>query len=169
MLRAPTHRLYGRPHVLVRRDQIPPGGQERSGVNLAAFVDQLRSAGDAVTNRVPPRHVAIAFDDGVRAAERMRLLRVQRRVDPAEDDPGPALARDPADFVAAQRVACVNADPDDVAGLNRRVIQHLQRFVRDERIAELARGRRRKDVKPSRRNDTDTEREMAGIDQVHLH
>ena len=47
----------------------------------------------------------------------MRLFRKQRRVDAAEDDPGAPLAREPADFVAAERIAGVDADADDVARL----------------------------------------------------
>jgi hypothetical protein len=39
-------------------------------------------------------------------------------VDSTVDDPGSAFAGDAADFVAAEGVAGVNADADDVADLN---------------------------------------------------
>ena len=43
------------------------------------------------------------------------FVREERGVNAAEDDPGAALARHPADFVAAQRIARMDADADDVA------------------------------------------------------
>ena len=53
----------------------------------------------------------------------------------AEDDPGAALARQPADLVAAQRVAGVDADADDVARRELRGVDGVERFVHEVRIA----------------------------------
>ena len=99
----------------------------------------------------------------------MRLVRIQRGVNAAEHDPGAAFARDAADLVAAQRVAGVDADADDVAGLDRCGIEHFQRFVRNERDRRTVRGvAAARTYKPTGRDDTDAERQMAGIDQVHV-
>ena len=61
----------------------------------------------------------------MRAAVLVRLLGKERRVNAAEDDPRAALARHAADLVAAQRVAGVDADADDVAGA--RSCRHVER------------------------------------------
>ena len=70
----------------------------------------------AVRDHLRPHEIAVALDDGVRAAERGGFLRIERRVDAAEHDVGAARARLLADFVALNRVAGMNADADDVAG-----------------------------------------------------
>ena len=78
-------------------------------------------------------------------------------------------ARVPADFVAAERVAGMNADADDVAGLDRCRIEKCQGFVDQYGIA-VAFGRGAgQDVQPARRDDGGAERDMAGIDQMNFH
>ena len=52
-------------------------------------------------------------------------------MDAAEDDPGAALARRASDLVAAQGVAGVDADADDVAGRDGRQVERLERLVDD--------------------------------------
>jgi hypothetical protein len=56
-------------------------------------------------------------------------------VDTAVDDPGSALAGDASDFVAAERVAGVDADADNVAGLDGFGSNLLERFVDQDRIS----------------------------------
>jgi len=124
---------------------------------------------DGVVDGLVRRGIAVERGDGVRAAERVRLFRVERRVDPPEHDPGPAFARDPANLVAAQSVARVDSYPDNVALPNRCRIQHLERFVSNERVTEGPRSRRGKHVKPPGCNDPHAEGKMAGVYQVHLH
>ena len=51
----------------------------------------------------------------------------------------PRALRRGADFVAAQRVAGVNADADDVAGLDGRQIERLERFVDNLRDCHMSR------------------------------
>ncbi len=72
----------------------------------------------------------------MRAAEVLRFLGIERRVDAAVDDHRAARARRGADLVAAQRVAGVDADADDVAGLHGLEIERLERLIGDPRIAE---------------------------------
>ena len=145
---------------------------QRAGTNESAstFPPSYTSCGapsGAVVDDLAPHHVAVALGDRVRAAELVRLLRVERGMNAAEHDPGAALAREPADFVAAQRVSGVDADADHVAGLDPLGVEHLQRFVSDDGVAEVSRRRSRQHVKPARRDDADAEREMAGIDEVN--
>ena len=169
VLRTAANGLHRRPHVFVGRDEIPPGLKERAGVDFAPFVDQLRGAGGAIVDREAPGDVAVPLHHGVRAAERVRLFRVERRVDTPEHDPGPAFARDPANLVAAQSVARMDSYPNNVALPDRRRIQLLERFVSDERVTEGPRSRRGKHVKPPGCNDPHTEGKMARVYQVHLH
>ena len=80
----------------------------------------------------------------------------------------PGLPGRPADLVAAQRIAGMDADADDVAGVEGAEIERLERFVGDDRVAELARGRGGDDVEPARRDDADAEGDVARIDEMHL-
>ena len=65
-----------------------------------------------------PGDIAVAFDYSVSVAALKGFFGVEGGVDAAVDDPGSALAGDAADFVAAQGVAGVDADADNVAGLD---------------------------------------------------
>ena len=85
-----------------------------------------------------PDQVAVALHHGVRLAALERLLRKQRGVNAAVHDPGAALAGHAADLVAAQRVAGVDADADDVAGRDCRWIDRLERFVDENGIADTS-------------------------------
>ena len=80
-----------------------------------------------------------------------------------------ALSRFAPDLVPAQRVAGVNADADDVARPDRLVIDVLERFVDDERVAALARSGGRKHIEPARRDDGRAECHVAWIDQMNSH
>ena len=91
----------------------------------------------AVAQHLAPDDVAVALDDRVRPAELVRLVRIERGVNAAVDDGRAAALGRVADLVAAQRVAGVNADADDVAGLDGGEVDRLERFVDDDGIAEL--------------------------------
>jgi hypothetical protein len=65
----------------------------------------------------------------VRAAEIERFVRVERRMDAAEDDRRAPRSRERADLVATQRISRVDADSDDIAGLDRPQIEGLERFI----------------------------------------
>src|SRR6476660_7182735 len=99
----------------------------------------------------------------------MRFLWIERRVDPAEHDPRPPLTRDPANLVAAQGVARVDAYPDNIPLVDGGRVQSFKSFVSNDRIAEAARRRRGQHVKPAGGDNSHAERKMARIYQVHLH
>jgi hypothetical protein len=100
----------------------------------------------------------------MRAAQLVRFFRVQSGVNAAEDDVRTPVTSHAAHFIAAKCVAGVNPDPDQVAGLNALRVDHLERFVDDDRISKGARRRCGKYVKPAWRDHADAVREMAGID-----
>jgi hypothetical protein len=90
-------------------------------------------------------------------------------MDAAVNYPGAAFTSHAADFHAAQSVPCMDADADNVTGLNQLGLNQLQRFVGDHRVAILARSRRSKHVQPPRGDDADPKRNIAGIYQVNAH
>jgi hypothetical protein len=63
------------------------------------------------------------------------FFREEGGVDAAVDDPSSTFAGDAADFVAAERVAGVYADADDVAGLDGFGEDLLEGFVDEDGIA----------------------------------
>ena len=166
---ASAHSLHRRPHIAVSRQQIPSGWLEVPRFHSSAVIDPLRSAGHAVMNYFVPDDVAIALHHRVRAAVLKRLLRIERGMDSPEHNPGAALACRAADFVSSQCVAGVNADTDDVAGLNTLQVEVFQSFIADFGIAERLVGRSGEHVQPSRRDDCRAERSIAGIDEVDAH
>ena len=105
----------------------------------------------------------------MRAAQLVRLVGIERGVDAAEHHDRPGLAGGPADLVAPQGVAGMDADADDVPAVDGAEIERFERFVGDDRVAERARRRGGDDEQPARRDDTDTERDVAGIDEADDH
>ena len=119
MLGAAADGLDGGPHVFVAGHEVPAGGEEfgclRCG-RLRRF--SAGAAGEAIGDDLAPGDVAVAFDDGVGVAALEGFFGKEGGVDAAVDDPGAAVAGDATDFVAAEGVAGVDADADDVAGLD---------------------------------------------------
>ena len=126
-------------------------------------------AGQAVRDDFGPDEVAVALDDRVRLALLQGLFGIQRGVNAAIDDPGAALARHLADLVAAQSVAGVDADADDVPGLNAVGIDLLQRLVDEDGIAHRRRRGRGQHEEPAGRNDGRAKGIVAGIHQKNAH
>jgi hypothetical protein len=62
----------------------------------------------------------------------------------------------------------MDADPDHITGVNGAEVHRLERFVGDDRVAVLARGRSGNDEQPARRDDADAEGNVARIDEMHL-
>ena len=90
-------------------------------------------------------------------------------MDAAEDDGRSAGSREHADLVAAQRIAGVYADSDDIAGLNPPHIEGVERFIRNLWLAKRRRRRRRQDEQPPRRDDANAERQVTRIHQMNSH
>ena len=116
-----------------------------------------------------PYHIAVAADDGVRTAEFVRLVWIQRGVDPAEDDRRTPGSRGRADLVAAKRIAGVDPDSDDVTGVDRVEIEWLERLINDVRRTVRGRRGRAEHEQPARRDHANAEREMARVHQMDGH
>jgi len=169
MLGAPADGLHGSPHVSSRRQQVPAGRDELVRVDAAAFVEPLQRAAHGMVDHDGPHDVAVAADDRVGAAELVRFVGIQGGVDSAVDDGRAARSQRDADLVPAQRIAGVDADADDVAGLNGVEIELLERFIDDARPSVLRRRRRAENEQPSRRDDADAKGQMARIHEVDSH
>ncbi len=116
MLRTSPHGLHRGPHVPIGGHQVPARGQEVLRLDAPAVVHRLKAAGDAVVEGLRPRQVAVAFHHRVGAADLERFVGKERRVDAAVDHRRAGGARQAADFIAAQGVAGMDPDADDVAG-----------------------------------------------------
>ena len=79
----------------------------------------------------------------------------------------PSLTCQSADFIAAQCVARVNSNSNNVAGRNGRDIQLLQGFVNDYGIAEARRCRSGEDIQPPRRNNAYAKGFVTRVDEVN--
>ena len=105
----------------------------------------------------------------MRAAKIPRLVRIKRGMDAAIDHHGAAFPRSPADCHAAQCVAGVNPDPDNIAGVNRVEVHLFQRFIGDDGVAARGRRGRSKYIKPSRSDHANSKRSVAGVYQMNAH
>ena len=121
----------------------------------------------AIFQNTCPGPIAIAFYYGVRASEFVRLVRKQGCMNSTVDHECPSLASQPADFIAAQCVAGVNSNSNNVAGRNGCDIQLLQCFINDYGIAEAGGGRSGEHIEPPRRDDADAEGFVARIDEIN--
>ena len=102
-------------------------------------------------------------DDRVRLPAFARFVGEQRRVNAAEDDPRAARARRLSDRIAAQRVAGVDADADDVARRDVVGVELRECLVDEERVAPFGAGRGRQDEQPARRDDGNPKRHSLGL------
>ncbi len=99
----------------------------------------------------------------------LNLFGEQRGVNAAEDHGGAAFANDPPQFVAAKRIGGVNADADDISLLNLLRIESFQALINDVGISKPPGRGGGKNVKPARGDDPYSERNVAGVDEVHSH
>ena len=169
MLRAAAHRLHRAPHVTPLGQQIPAAGKERVAFDAAAVVLTTERAGDAVAQGLGPRALAVAGDDGVRAAELVRLFWKEGGVDATEHDVRADLPGRDADLVASESVTCVDADADDIPGRDDRGVEAFERLVDQQWRAERLWRRRCQDIQPAWRDDADAERYVTRVDEVDVH
>ena len=113
--------------------------------------------------------IAVAAHRRMRLSALVAFVRKERGVDPAVDDQAPRARAMLPDLIAAQRVAGMDADADNVAGGNGVRIQRIQRLVDEDRLAIFGRRRRREDEQPSWRDHSRTEGDVTGIDQMYAH
>jgi hypothetical protein len=116
-----------------------------------------------------PDDVAVAANDCVRTTELMSLVRIQRGVYAAEHNVRTSRARTLPDLVTAERVAGVNADPDSVTGA---YAVHIKRFkgLVDDLWPAIHGGRRAcQHEQPTRRDDSNAERQVARVNEMDSH
>ncbi len=136
VLGAAANGLHRGPHIFARVHQVPARGEEFAAFDAAAFVDFFGLAGETIGDNLAPGKIAVAFDDGVGFAAFESLFRKQRGVNSAIDHPGAAAASHAADRVSAQGIAGVDADANDVAGLNRLGHNLFERFIDENGISD---------------------------------
>jgi hypothetical protein len=166
MLRAAANGLHRCPHVLVLGQQVPARGPEFVAADPPALVERLRVAREALAHDLTPHEIAIAFDDGVCVPVLQHFVGKQGGVDAAVNDPGALFAGNFADFVAADGVAGMDADADDIPLTDGRRVQEFQTFVNNDRIPPLRPGRACQDEQPTGGDHRHAERDVAGVDQV---
>src|SRR5262249_27249327 len=99
----------------------------------------------------------------------MCFLWIEGGVNAAEDNIGTPRACHPANIIASQCIRGVDANADDIAALDAAWIHRIERFVNENRVAEGGWGSGGKHIQPTRRNDRNTKRHVAWIDEVNLH
>src|SRR6202012_4923690 len=87
----------------------------------------------------------------------------------AIDDPSATAASHAAHLIAAQGVARVHADTNNVAGLNRFRDDLLERFIDKDGIAGRLRGCCGENEQPSRCDDGRAKRIVAGVYKMNAH
>src|SRR5678815_5171699 len=99
----------------------------------------------------------------------MSLIRKERGMDASKDNPRTASTSLFPNFVASERVAGVQSNAYDVAGLNGGDVNRLKRFIDDERVSPHPRSSCSKDIQPSWSNNSHTKRHVAGVDKMDTH
>ena len=129
VLRTPADRLHRAPHIAPGRQQIPAAGEEGLAFNPTAVVLDARGACLAIAQGFGPGTFTVARHDSVRATELARLVWKERRMDAAVYDIRACRTCRGADLVAAERVAGMDADADDVARRDGRGVEAFERLV----------------------------------------
>ena len=114
VLGTPADGLHRCPHVAAFWQQLPAPGQKGLPANAPAVIPLSRGPGGAVLQRNRPRLLAITSHDAMGTTTLVRFIGIEGRVDPSIHNVGASLASGCSDLVAAERVACVDADADDV-------------------------------------------------------
>src|SRR5271165_6070672 len=169
VLGASANRLHRGPHVALAGNQVPSRGGKLVSIDAAALVDRLWRVAETVLQHSCPDDVAVALHHGMSASEFERFFGIESGVNAAVNDIRPTSARSAADFVAAERIAGVNANADDIALMDRGGIQQGQCFVHQDGIAKRLRGGAGKYVQPAGSYDSSAERNVAGVDEMNIH
>ena len=98
-----------------------------------------------------------------------RFFGIERSVDAAIDNPGAALPRHAAHFIAAQGVPGVNADAHKVSRLDARRHQGFKGFVDDDRIAKGEGGGPCQYIQPTGGDHRRAKRVVAGVYEENGH
>jgi len=98
----------------------------------------------------------------------MRLFREQACVYATEDRDSSMTSHQAPQFIASAGIAGMDADSDDVAGVDSFCAKRLDRFIDDDRIAERPGSRPGKNIKPAGRDYADTETYVTRTYQIYL-
>jgi hypothetical protein len=90
-------------------------------------------------------------------------------VDTAVNHVGAAVASELSQLHPAQGISSVDADSDDIAGLDALSLEWRQSLVRDDWVAVFCGGGRSKNIQPTRGDDTDSKRGIAGVHKMNAH
>jgi hypothetical protein len=90
-------------------------------------------------------------------------------VDASENDVGAALASHLSNLVPAKGIGGVDANSDDISGMNVGWFDGLKSFVNQNGIPKAGGGCSGQNIEPSRSNDRGAERNIAGINQMNSH
>ena len=129
MLGAAAHGLHRGPHVTVARHQVPTRRHKFIRFNSATGIHRFEIALDVVRQGTGPDHIAIALYHGVRSAQFRRFLRIERRVNSAENDSRALCASRVADLISPQSVAGVNTDAHHIPSLDGGHLYRLQGLI----------------------------------------
>ncbi len=102
---------------LSRGARVPARWQELVAGDSTTVINSLGSSGEQICDHLSPNHIPVALHNRVSAAKLHGFIGIQRGVDAAVHYVGAAFAGDFPQFHAAQRITRVDADSDDIAGL----------------------------------------------------
>ena len=97
------------------------------------------------------------------------LVGKQRRVNPTEHDKRATCTNGLADLIAAEGIAGVDADTDDIALGDEVGIEQLEAFVDENRGAVSFRRGCGEHKQPPGGDDRHSKGNVAGIDKIHAH
>src|SRR5579864_5998627 len=103
----------------------------------------------------------------MRVSELMRLLGIESRVDAAKDHPGAPAPRQLPNLVPTQRIAGVNANSNNITGMNSERLERLQGFIYKVRASVRIGSGSGQHIQPPRRYDRRPKRHIARIDQMN--
>ena len=167
VLGASANGLHRGPHIFVGPHQIPSRRKKLRALDPSALIDLLGRPGHAIRHRPAPGDIAISLDHRMRFAALQCFFGKERGVNSAIHDPCPASPRHAPDLVAAQGIARVHADANNVARLNALRHNLFERFVYQDRGTGRCRRCRRKHEQPARCDNRCTKGIVTGIDQMN--
>ncbi len=167
VLGASANGLHRGPHIFVGLHQIPSRRKKLRALDPAAFIDLFGRSGHTIRHRPAPGDIAISLNHRMRFAALQRFFRKERGVNAAVHYPSAASPRHAPNLVAAQGIACVHTDADNVPRLNAFRHNLLERFVYQDRGTSRCRRCRRKHEQPARCDNRCTEGIVTGIDQMN--
>ena len=155
--------LHRSPHVTVRRKQVPTRRLKLISGDTSPVVQRLWITLFAIGQNSLPNLVTIPLNDGVSAAEFVRFLWVQARMDSAVYNPGSSFPGQSPYLHPPQCIGRVNADANDISRCNMRRIHPSEGFIDNDGFAIARRCCPRQNKQPTRCDHADAEGDIAWI------